>query len=108
MSKLITVERVHIELSRVQTWLFAVPRLRAMVGANTLLGETLSVKLPKLARGSVGGQSIMQEHDDYLAAAPLCWMVGGTRRSAGSRPRLHSAAAARLRKTRRGSGWQCE
>lgn len=35
---IITVQRVHIELSRVQTWLFAVPRLRAMVGANALLG----------------------------------------------------------------------
>jgi hypothetical protein len=45
-----TVQRVHIELSRVQTWLFAVPRLRAMVGANALLGETLRVALPKLAR----------------------------------------------------------
>jgi hypothetical protein len=43
-------QRVHIELQRVQTWLFAVPRLRAMVGANALLGETLRVVLPKLAR----------------------------------------------------------
>lgn len=41
---------VHIELQRVQTWLFAVPRLRAMVGANTLLGEVLRVSLPALAR----------------------------------------------------------
>jgi len=45
-----TMQRVHIELQRVQTWLFAVPRLRAMVGANTLLGETLRIELPKLAR----------------------------------------------------------
>jgi hypothetical protein len=44
------VSRVHIELQRVQTWLFAVPRLRAMVGANTLLGEVLRVRLPELAR----------------------------------------------------------
>jgi hypothetical protein len=44
------VQRVHIELQRVQTWLFAVPRLRAMIGANALLGETLRVALPKLAR----------------------------------------------------------
>ena len=43
-------QRVHIELQRVQTWLFAVPRLRAMVGANALLGESLRVALPKLAR----------------------------------------------------------
>lgn len=44
------VQRVHIKLSRVQTWLFAVPRLRAMVGANALLGETLREALPELAR----------------------------------------------------------
>ncbi len=44
------IERVHIECSRVQTWLFAAPRLRAMVGANALLGETLRGALPRLAR----------------------------------------------------------
>ena len=32
---------VEIELMRLQTFLFAVPRLGAMVGANTLVGETL-------------------------------------------------------------------
>ena len=46
------MNRVHIELQRVQSWLFAVPRLRAMVGANALLGETLRVKLPDLARSN--------------------------------------------------------
>jgi hypothetical protein len=45
------VQQVRIELSRVQTWLFAVPRLRAIVGANALLGETLHVTPPKLAPG---------------------------------------------------------
>lgn len=44
------VQRLHIVISRVQTWLFAAPRLRAMVGANALLGETLRCKLPELAR----------------------------------------------------------
>ncbi|HXH13719.1 MAG TPA: hypothetical protein VNP04_28605 [Alphaproteobacteria bacterium] len=44
------MQRVHIEFQRVQTWLFAVPRLRAMVGANTVLGETLRIELRKLAR----------------------------------------------------------
>jgi hypothetical protein len=44
------VESVHIEFQRVQTWLFAVPRLRAMVGANVLIGEMLRVHLPELAR----------------------------------------------------------
>jgi hypothetical protein len=39
------IQRVHVALQRVQTWLFAVLRLRAMVGANALLGETLRVAL---------------------------------------------------------------
>jgi hypothetical protein len=42
--------RVRIDFERVQSWLFAVPRLRAMVGANTLLGEVLRICLPNLAR----------------------------------------------------------
>lgn len=45
-----TACKVHIEFQRVQTWLFSVPRLRAMVGANALLGEELRVRLPELAR----------------------------------------------------------
>ena len=44
--------RVHVEFQRVQTWLFAVPRLRAMVGANAILGETLRAALPNLARAA--------------------------------------------------------
>jgi hypothetical protein len=46
---------VHVEFHRVQTWLFSVPRLRAMVGANVLLGETLRVSLPALARQRESG-----------------------------------------------------
>lgn len=37
---------VHIELQRVQTWLFSVPYLRAMVGANALLGEVRLLSRP--------------------------------------------------------------
>lgn len=40
--------KVHIELQRVQTWLFAMPQLRAMIGANVLLGETLRLELREL------------------------------------------------------------
>jgi len=54
-------EKLHIELSRVQTWLFAVPRLRAMIGANALLGETLRVDLPKLAKKSEKGWSLAND-----------------------------------------------
>ncbi len=40
---------VRIELQRIQTYLFAVPRLRAMLGANALLGHALRSTLPVLA-----------------------------------------------------------
>lgn len=63
-------QRVHIEFSRVQTWLFAVPRLRAMVGANALLGETLRVSLPKLARERGSGWTLCPSTDTYPAAHP--------------------------------------
>ncbi len=46
--------KVHIELQRVQTWLFAMPQLRAMIGANVLLGETLRLELRKLLLNSKG------------------------------------------------------
>jgi hypothetical protein len=41
---------VCIEFKRVQTFLFAVPRLADIVGANALLGETLRYDLPQLAK----------------------------------------------------------
>lgn len=65
MSKVSTIQRVHIKLSRVQTWLFAVPRLRAMVGANALLGETLRVALPKLARDTGCGWTLAPNNELY-------------------------------------------
>lgn len=40
---------VHVEFRRVQTYLFAVPRLRAMVGANALLAKVLRKDLKELA-----------------------------------------------------------
>ncbi len=61
---------VHINLQRVQTWLFAVPRLRAMVGANALLGETLRVALPKLARETGRGWALEPSSETYPAADP--------------------------------------
>lgn len=78
------MDTVHIEFQRVQTWLFSVPRLRAMVGANTLLGEMLRLMLPNLAReqnrawslapliGAYSGadpKDPLKEHDDPAADA---------------------------------------
>jgi hypothetical protein len=59
---------VHIELQRVQTWLFAVPRLRAMVGANALIGETLRIALPALAREVGRGWRLAPAVGAYPAA----------------------------------------
>ncbi len=63
------MNRVHIEFQRVQTWLFAVPRLRAMVGANTLLGEVLRVSLPALARKETSWR-LAPGTGDYPGASP--------------------------------------
>ncbi|MEQ9406516.1 MAG: hypothetical protein RIK87_02275 [Fuerstiella sp.] len=62
------MKRLHIELQRVQTWLFAVPRLRAMVGANVLLGETLRADLPKLARETGRGWMLATAPQAYPRA----------------------------------------
>lgn len=62
--------RVHIEFSRVQAWLFTVPRLRAMVGANVLLGETLRVALPNLAREAGHGWALAPSSEQYPTAHP--------------------------------------
>lgn len=43
-----SIVRVRVEFKRVQTFLFEVPRLRAMVGANVLLGELLRYELVDL------------------------------------------------------------
>ncbi|MCG3173790.1 MAG: hypothetical protein GMKNLPBB_01992 [Myxococcota bacterium] len=63
------MRRVHIEFQRVQTWLFAVPRLRAMVGANALLGRTLRVDLPELAR-KTGQWKLKPDNEGYPSADP--------------------------------------
>jgi hypothetical protein len=63
------MNRVHIEFQRVQTWLFAVPRLRAMVGANALLGETLRIALPGLAR-ETGHWTLEPSTETYPSAHP--------------------------------------
>ncbi|MGE0756078.1 MAG: hypothetical protein AB7O38_03620 [Pirellulaceae bacterium] len=64
------MERLHIKLQRVQTWLFGVPRLRAMVGANVLLGETLRIELPNLARETGRGWTLAPNNEEYPTADP--------------------------------------
>lgn len=41
---------LHLKIEKVQTWLFSLPRLRAMVGANVLLAKVLQEELPALVQ----------------------------------------------------------
>lgn len=41
---------VKITFKQIQSFLFAVPRLKAMLGANAILGEVVRIKLPALAK----------------------------------------------------------
>ena len=41
---------VNLEISRIQTFLFASPRLKAMLGANSLLARTIRIGLTELAK----------------------------------------------------------
>ena len=47
--------KLTIELKRVQTFIFEVPRLKAMLGANALIGQTMRHDLPALL-GEQGSQ----------------------------------------------------
>lgn len=47
--------KLTIELKRVQTFIFEVPRLKAMLGANALIGQTMRHELPALL-GEQGSQ----------------------------------------------------
>jgi len=44
--------QVEISLKRVQTFIFEVPRLKTMLGANALIGEVMRNDLPELLAGS--------------------------------------------------------
>ena len=55
---------VEIELKRIQTYLFEVPRLPVMVGANALLGETL--------RGLWDREGFSPEVESLPRLAQLC------------------------------------
>lgn len=43
--------KLELSLKRVQTFIFEVPRLKAMLGANALIGQVLRYELPKLVHG---------------------------------------------------------
>ena len=55
--------QVEIELKRIQTFLFQVPRLKAMLGANALVGQTMRIELANLARLTMGTLTHCQNVD---------------------------------------------
>jgi len=67
---------VRIELLRVQTFLFAVPRLRHMVGANVILGEVMRRALPALATRC--GAAPGGDPDGWISAFPNPPLEGNT------------------------------
>jgi hypothetical protein len=65
---------VKLEFERVQTYLFAVPELKAMIGANTLIGETLR---GALVQDGSGGYSFGAARDSLPALAVNCGSPSG-------------------------------
>lgn len=52
--------QANVEFKRIQTFLFSIPKLKEMLGANALLGETLRDTLPKMVK----------QHQDGLTMPP--------------------------------------
>ena len=70
------MNKVELEFKRIQTYLFASPRLRAMLGANATLGRTVRVDLLNIAKacGAKADESIADlmpcaDQDDPLVKA---------------------------------------
>jgi hypothetical protein len=82
--------KLQISLKRVQSFIFAVPRLKAMVGANALIGDTLRHELTK-ALGTRGAKLAWPQtvHDEVpLDPLDRCGFTDGF---AGQDPRDHPA-----------------
>lgn len=67
------MNKVELEFKRIQSYLFASPRLRAMLGANSFLGRTVRLELTELARdcNAKPDQSIVQEMPEAMPDDPL-------------------------------------
>lgn len=59
MNNTIDIAYVHIEIKRIQTYLFSVPKLKAMLGANTILGETLMGSIEDLDESSTASGNLV-------------------------------------------------
>ncbi len=67
------MNKVELEFKRIQTYLFASPRLRAMLGANASLGRTIRIELPKIARdcGAIASQQMANKMPSMATEDPL-------------------------------------
>lgn len=67
------MNKVELEFKRIQTYLFASPRLRAMLGANAALGSTIRIILSRLARecGASADPGTLQHMPTADAQDPL-------------------------------------
>lgn len=68
------MHKIELEFKRIQTYLFASPRLRAMLGANATLGRAIRMDLPLLAQGSgaKADPTLIQHLPAADPADPLC------------------------------------
>jgi len=69
----LTMNKVEIEFKRIQTYLFASPKLRAMLGANAALGQTIRIDLPRLAKecGAKADEQIVEKMPNADARDPI-------------------------------------
>lgn len=67
------MHKVELEFKRIQTYLFASPRLRAMLGANSAIGQTLRVELTEIARdcGAVPDPALLPQMPASVSDDPL-------------------------------------
>lgn len=65
--------RLHIEFLRIQTFLFAVPYLKEMLGANVLLGELIRDQLPQKLKAFAeeNSDAVWRPSDKQLAGLNL-------------------------------------
>ncbi len=73
--------KIELEFKRIQTYLFATPRLRAMLGANATLGKTIRVDLPvcaqKLGAASDTTTTLIKHLPQGIRDDPLTKATGG-------------------------------
>lgn len=81
-----------ISVERVQTFIFDVPRLKAMLGANALIGQALRYELPKLL-GDRGLSLAWPESDPTTRDRRTPWMPRRTPRIATIRPPFTAGAS---------------